>query len=381
MRETFRTDSINKARPLIYLLMLLSAWVLARLLFVLSTSYVSDADMKTIIAPMDIVSRISLSGQALENPDSIDEIEKSNALAHIRFTPQLSGHNDTINRPYAASYFARASNNLPASYHPFLFIGAMQERSAALIDPNKYVNISPNLLPANGNHLVLTKDDTQNYRPKASDLASRLSGYAYIFARTNSGNADSLGARYGGSQAAAQFSYRINPGQEVVIDATLRAQSALSSSDRELAAGLRVKPTAKFPIAVIAERRFRPSSPDGYALYVAGGKSDIPLPADFKLNTYGQAGISTAGRDTLFFDGQIIAERSIHKNNDVEILAGGGAWAGGQRGAQRYDIGPSVSIKISSGNKNYRISGDWRERVGGGASPNSGAAITLSTDF
>lgn len=385
-----QSNGISKAKPLIYLMMLLGAWVVARIIFTLSTTHANDADIKLIRSPLANAEQISNQnlqpknikiGQISAEQSEARQTELGKDASSYDFATQFLDVSKDIHIPSAASYITATSNGLPKSYYPLLFLGAIEERSNSLIRPNQYAGVGWNLPPGNGNKLIQLSPNNQNDNRENSNLASRLSGYAYIFARKNSGDANALGGRYGGSQAAVQLAYRINPKQGTVFDATLRAQSALSDSDREIAAGVRFKPNEKFPLAIVAERRFRPSNPDGYALYVAGGKSKIPLPANFKLNAYGQAGVSTAGRDTLFFDGQIIAEKSVHKNNSVEILAGGGAWAGGQRGAQRIDIGPSVSIKLSTGKKNYRISGDWRERIGGDASPNSGAAITLSTDF
>lgn len=384
MIRAVQSSSINKAKPLIYMVMLLGAWVIARIIFTLSTTHANDADIKLLNAPLADASQTFPKARQQKNTKFKFEALDQQHVSSISFAAQLFDSVEATkaftdrSKTSGSTYFSGTSNGLPKSYYPLLFLGALEEKSNALVRPNRYAGIGWDLPPGNGNAPL---GNNQNERLENSNLASRLSGYAYIFARSNSGDADALGGRYGGSQAAVQLAYRINPSQDSVIDATLRAQTALSDSDREVAAGVRFKPNETFPIAIIAERRFRPSNPDGYAFYVAGGKSNVTLPANFKLSTYGQAGVSTAGRDTLFFDGQIIAEKSVHKNNSVEILAGGGAWAGGQRGAQRLDIGPSVSIKLSSGQKNYRISGDWRERIGGNASPNSGAAITLSTDF
>ncbi len=390
-----QSNGISKAKPLIYLMMLLGVWIVARIIFTLSTTQANDADMKFIQSPLANAEQNSnqnsqpknikigqlSAGQSETGQSSDRQTELRKNTSPYDFAAQFLDVPKAISIPSASSYITAASNGLPKSYYPLLFLGAIEERSNSLMRPKQYAGSGWNLPPGNGNKLVQLNPNNQSDNRENSNLASRLSGYAYIFARSNSGDANALGGRYGGSQAAVQLAYRINPNQSTVIDATVRAQSALSDSDREIAAGVRFKPNEKFPLALVAERRFRPSNPDGYALYVAGGKSNIALPANFKLNAYGQAGVSTAGRDTLFFDGQIIAEKSVHKNNAIEILAGGGAWAGGQRGAQRIDIGPSVSIKLSKGKKNYRISGDWRERIGGDASPNSGAAITLSTDF
>lgn len=377
-------QNIKRAKPLIYVAMLIMAWVMARIIYTLLTLQASDADIKLLTPQLVSAPQAeTIIGQSKDSRSIFDalilEPKQQNILSQYGFAAKSIARSTKVSP--ALSYSASASNGLPNSYYPLLFLNMVEERSAALIRPNSYAHNGWDLPSGNGNNLTFPGQGNANNASKNSNLASRLSGYAFIFGRSGDGDANALGGRYGGSQAAVQLAYRINPAQQIVVDATLRAQSALRGNDREIAAGLRVKPNEKFPVALIAERRFRPSNPDGYAIYVAGGISDVKLPANFKLNSYGQAGLSTAGRDTLFFDGQVTAEKSLHKSNKVEILAGGGAWAGGQRGAQRLDIGPSVSVRLSSGERNYRISGDWRERIGGNAAPNSGAAITLSTDF
>lgn len=389
--QNIAPDSITRAKPLIYLTMLLSVWVVARIIFTLATTQASDADIKLLTPKLaDAQPLLTKAAQPINSQSALEKLvldsdEKtiiSNFALAAKFLESPSGIKFSPRElSNGSSFISAASNGLPKNYSPLLFLNALEESSNSLVRPNSYVSNSWDLPAGNGKKLTSLDRGHENDGSINSSLASRLSAYAYIFARSGDGDANALGGRYGGSQAAVQVAYRLNPNHKSVIDATLRAQSALRGSDREIAAGLRLKPSKKFPIALIAERRFRPSNSDGFAIYVAGGKSDVKLPANFKLNTFGQAGLSTAARDTLFFDGQAIAEKSLHKSKKFEILAGAGAWAGGQRGAQRFDIGPSVSVKLSSGQKNYRISGDWRERIGGNASPNSGAAITLSTDF
>ncbi len=382
-----QSSGMRKAKPLLYMIMLIGAWVIARIIVTLWATQLNHADIKFLTAPLADGSQISPKAAHPKNIkfkfETIDQQKIASAAFATKSFDSLKMTQSPSDRSHIAASpsIAASSNGLPPSYYTLLFLNAMEERSNSLISPNLHANNGWNLPPGNGPKLTQLQQSNQSDALESSNLASRLSGYAYIFARSNSGDADALGGRYGGSQAAVQLAYRTNPNQAIAIDATLRAQTALSDSDREVALGVSIKPSKKLPLTIVAERRFRPSNPDGYALYVAGGKSNISLPANFKLQAYGQAGVSSAGRDTLFFDGQLMAEKSIYINNAVKILAGGGAWAGGQRGTQRLDIGPSVSIKLSKGQRNYRISGDWRERIGGNASPNSGAAITLSTDF
>jgi hypothetical protein len=108
----------------------------------------------------------------------------------------------------------------------------------------------------------------------------------------------------------------------------------------------------------------------------------VPLPAGLRGEAYAQAGY-VGGRDaTAFADGQLRIDRRIARAGSFELRAGGGAWAGVQRGASRVDVGPTASIGTQApGGGSLRVGVDWRIRVAGNASPGSGAALTLSAGF
>ena len=371
---------IRSGKPLLVFGGLIGAWILARIIFIL-TAYDARDILKT-----ELTHNISLSEnihtQSLDSDEAIIAIEaaKASDLISLSHNPVYIKNNQLHNSGYTTAGSALP----PKTIYPLLFIGAMIERNNALARKKISIFDKWDVLQEHNNsksELHNTNDDSLFNGRRNDDIRSRLSFYGYIFGRSGSGSANALGARYGGSQAALQTAYRINPNKQITFDAVVRLQSAFNTDDKELAAGVHVRPIDKIPVSIIAEHRFRPSNADGFALYAAGGKSAISLPVDFKLNLYGQAGLSTAGQDTLFFDAQAVAERTVHKSGNFTLSAGGGAWAGGQRDAQRLDIGPSVSVSLSSGRQNFRLSGDWRERVGGNASPDSGVAITLSTDF
>jgi hypothetical protein len=96
---------------------------------------------------------------------------------------------------------------------------------------------------------------------------------------------------------------------------------------------------------------------------------------------YGQGGYVGGGGATPFFDGQVIVQRRAFDAGPVELHLGGGAWAGGQRGATRLDVGPRASLRLGLAGSNSRVALDWRFRVGGGAGPASGPALTISAGF
>jgi hypothetical protein len=101
----------------------------------------------------------------------------------------------------------------------------------------------------------------------------------------------------------------------------------------------------------------------------------------FSLDTFGQAGVISGRGGGFFFDAQARAEREILGLGQLPFTAGGGIWAGGQKGVSRIDIGPTISTNIKFGEGRVRLNADWRFRVAGNAKPGNGPAVTLSTSF
>ncbi len=385
-----------QGKPLYYLVGFFAMWVIVRFAFVIASTPADDISLNALVPNVidDRSLRIIASKPPIIREKNSNIAGAANAFDQVigPYTQNIrsnrsrySGDIEYWNNPIKNS--AHHAAKIPKDLYPLLFLAATTERLTASSNSKRHLLLgtnwqgsTANILTGNGPAMPAGRSSEQKSNLQ-SNKPSRFSAYAYIFGRSGSGNADSLGARYGGSQTALQAAYRLNPNDKFIIDATARAQTALAQNDSEIAIGARIKPNAAFPIALIAERRFRPTSSDGFALYGAGGESAIPIIADVKLDVYGQAGISTAGRDTLFFDASANAQRPIITSESFTISAGGGAWAGGQRGATRLDVGPTLSVTLSSRERQYRISGDWRERISGNASPNSGPAITLSTNF
>lgn len=213
----------------------------------------------------------------------------------------------------------------------------------------------------------------------------RLQLYAYSFWRSGSpGPALVSGGQYGGSQSGFVATYalsrRANAEQKLAV--LLRGAVAHEDSrERELAAGVRLRPSEKLPVTLTGERRFRANRPDAFAAYVAGGVSDVRLPLRFRLESYAQGGVVSGKDGGAFFDFLARADRKIMATGNAKLSAGAGAWGGGQDNVRRFDIGPTVRGDLALGGANFRVSADWRFRVAGTAKPANGPAITLSTSF
>jgi hypothetical protein len=188
-------------------------------------------------------------------------------------------------------------------------------------------------------------------------------------------------SQYGGSQAGLVASYRLSDHNNALVLLWRATITPQRPAEREFALGVRIQPITKLPITLSGERRFRPSGPDRFAFYLAGGQSDVPVIEKFKLDGFAQIGILEGGTLDHFFDAHVQLQRPVQKSGPISISAGGGLWAGGQKGAARIDIGPSVRADIKLGKPSLRVSADWRFRLAGNAKPGNGPAVTVSTGF
>lgn len=211
--------------------------------------------------------------------------------------------------------------------------------------------------------------------------ASRLSGYAYLFARSGSG-ASSLASEFGqlgGSQGGVRLDYALSD----TVAITARATSPLAMSrDREVAVGVKWRPT-RLPVDLIVERRqsIGRGGRDAFALMVTGGVNPVALPASFRLEAYGQAGIVGLKSRDAFVEGQVTVLRDVARAGPATLAVGAGAWGGVQPGVERIDIGPRARLALPLGKRSVGLSLDYRRRVAGGARPGSGATLTLETSF
>ena len=182
------------------------------------------------------------------------------------------------------------------------------------------------------------------------------------------------GGTLGGSQAGARLIYNVSP----LLAASLRSSSSVGGArGGEIAAGVRVTPFRTIPIALTAERRQaigRTGGRSAFALFIEGGVYQRPMPMQFELDAYAQAGVVGIRRRDLFLDGGMTLTRPLFGR----FSAGFGMWGGVQPGLYRVDLGPRVSMRVRN---SMRVHLDWRQRVVGNARPGSGPAVTLAADF
>ena len=207
--------------------------------------------------------------------------------------------------------------------------------------------------------------------------------YAYSFWRfsTRSGTALAPGAQYGGSQSGVIGTIDPFGAPDRGISLLARGSMTPDGDEREVALGLRWKPANNWPLTFSAERRLRADAPDRFAAYLAGGVDALPISGRWSLDAFGQAGYATGQSGGGFFDAQARTTHPLIKVSGVPLSAGAGAWAGGQKGARRLDIGPTIAAKVDAGPTSLLIHLDWRLRAAGNAEPKNGLALTVSTGF
>lgn len=186
----------------------------------------------------------------------------------------------------------------------------------------------------------------------------------------------------GGSQAGARLAMRIDAGARAEAYARL-STAGVEAGSTEGAVGIAVRPLRSVPVRLAVERRQALSGEGGrsaFAAYAVGGVSSAALPAGWRLDGYGAAGVIGTRRADGFIEGFATATRPIAHVRGVTVSGGGGVWGGAQRDASRLDVDPTLSARIDRVSA-PRLQVDYRQRVAGGAAPGSGVAVTLAADF
>lgn len=187
-----------------------------------------------------------------------------------------------------------------------------------------------------------------------------------------------VAGQLGGSQAGGRILVPLDP--DGGLSLSLRMSTSFGQMrSRELAPGVSLKPFARVPFEVIAERRVLDGATahDAFALLAAGGVSEEAVAHRWTLDAYAQAGVVGAKRRLAFADGAVAIRRPIADN----VRVGGGLWGGIQPGLKRIDIGPTMSTRLAPNDLTLRLDVDWRFRVAGSSRPGSGVAVTVAKDF
>lgn len=204
---------------------------------------------------------------------------------------------------------------------------------------------------------------------------ARWSASAWLVTRRGP---SSGGSMLGGDQTGLRVAYHPGSGRIALF---ARLTAPLAGRGKELAAGIDWQPTGA-PVRVVAEYRAGlDGTPGGPALGVVAAVYGVPLPLDFGLEAYGQAGVIARDRVDPFADGALRVTREVAAVGDARLVLGAGAWGAAQREAARVDMGPTAVATVPVGASAVRVAIDWRERVAGDARPGSGPALSVGADF
>lgn len=215
-----------------------------------------------------------------------------------------------------------------------------------------------------------------------SEMARRLVVSTWAIVRRGGGAALAGGGQLGGSQAGVRASYGLTADRAIAVAARLSGPLS-DTSGRELAVGMEWQPVKRLPVRLLAERRVSlgRGERDAFAFGMFGGVDGVRLPADFRLDGYGQAGVVGLSRRDAYADGAVRVERPVGRLGPVSVAAGAGLWGAAQPGVFRIDIGPQIIMRIPAGVTMLRVGLDWRQRVAGNARLGSGPALSVGADF
>lgn len=218
--------------------------------------------------------------------------------------------------------------------------------------------------------------------PPAS-ATDRWSGAAWMIWRRDGGAFDR--PMLAGSQTGVRIDYALAPGSALRPALYGRVGSALDApAAAEVATGVAIRPRLPIPVSFALERRQAISrgGRNDLAMLVAGGINPTAIGHGLRIDGYGQAGIVGIEERDAFIDGRVTVERPVTGPTDGPTLAvGASVWGGAQPGTSRLDVGPQASLRLRLGGASVRLGAEWREQVAGNATPGSGPALSLGTDF
>lgn len=217
-------------------------------------------------------------------------------------------------------------------------------------------------------------------QPARQPPRSRFGGSFWLVARGGSGPITGvLGPQLGGSQAGARITYALGDSRRFALAA--RIASPLGPGAQELALGVDWQPT-RLPVRLIAEHRIGLNGGRGGAgIGIVGGFGPRGIGRGFVAEGYAQAGAIARAGGEGYADGAVRIAHPVASLGGVRFDLGAGTWGAAQRDVSRIDVGPSLAAHVPIGPQKVRVSLDWRQRIVGNATPDSGLALTVGADF
>lgn len=365
-------DVSRKGKPVIALVAVLAAWVLARAML-WQSPFPQLPDVAPLLASTD-------------RGGGIEEFAPSRTVDDRMVPPMLSvvqpSWSPSQSTPVGADYVLDEVPYSPPE--PLEFVAGHQLMYLSAL---RRVPIPPEVAHMMRQSAVGPGGPSRTQVVQEKRELDRWSLDTWLFQRPGgSGNTSGpLPSTYGASQAGAVLRYQLNPESKRNASAFLRLTTALDQQrDREAALGVSARPIAKLPVSALAEVRLRQSSRGTEirpAALAVTEVAPIELSSTTRAEFYAQGGYVGGDFATGFADGQVRVTREVGDFDLGEFRVGAGAWGGAQRGAARLDIGPTASLDVKVGDTPARLAVDYRLRVAGDAEPGSGVALTLSTGF
>lgn len=364
----------SRGQPLRLLVLLLSAWTMVRAVVWSPPPLLAGAARQ--LAAVDWLGWIVLAPPVVAKPRGPDRDAKA-AMGTVKGDAHGAFASAWRQGPGVAMAGSRANASL--QFRPSLTTASVEYSGDGTGDYSNHPDEPTSLIPTPG---------LQGFSGMRASGRWSLDSWLLVRDRAKPGGGFAgYGAGYGGSQAGAVLRYSLAdaiPG----ASAYARVSGALDAGAagyREAAAGLSLQPLSGVPLAALGEVRVQQSDDETFLRPAVAVVTLLPpqtLPLGVRAEIYGQAGYVGGTDATGFFDGQVVLDRPVlllGKSGTVNL--GAGAWAGGQRGAQRLDIGPEVQVRVASARMAGRIALDWRWRVAGNAEPGSGPALVVSVGF
>jgi hypothetical protein len=329
---------VNGGRPLRFLTLTLGGWVAIRTLALLPTTTHPIPALADAIVPKAVAELLTPSSTRLDVQNT-----RSTPLAAPPATKHLApSFADLVSPPSIVTAITKPTLSEPRFRQP-------------------QATLPPPLVPT----------------PIAKGR-SRLAGSAWLLARGGpAGSIDS--GQLGASQAGLRVTYALGTARRVAIAA--RVSAPMKGRGREASIGLEWQPTA-LPVRLLAEHRVSlDGGRGGPTIGVIGGYGPADIAPGVRLEAYGQAGAIARDGGEAFVDAAARLTHPVAHVAGKRLDLGLGAWGSAQRGARRFDVGPTLGIAVPVAGKAIRLNLDWRQRLAGTARPGSGPALSIGSDF
>jgi len=250
--------------------------------------------------------------------------------------------------------------------------------SASARDGGRIGPVAPPLRAEPPEQNVATPERIALGPPFAMRTGSRWTVDGWLFLRNGHGNALGQGGTLGGSQAGLRIARALSETSAIYA----RISGAIDRPRQpELALGASWRPLAAMGWSLNAERRVAldDRGRDGVALFAAGGIGPQPIASDWQLEGYAQAGVVGLKRRDGFVDGRLSITRPLVSGQPDRLRFGVTMSGAAQPQVERLDIGPRIEWRPAA--MPLSASLEWRQRIAGNAAPGSGPALTIGTHF